>query len=347
MPALLEHADIGRGWVADDVLDAHQVVLLVLDGLGYDQLRERAALAPTLSTMATTRITTVAPTTTSTALTSITTGSPPGEHGLVGYKVWVGGEVVNMLRWSSANGDASERIAPDDVQPITPFLGRAPTVISPREFRGSSFSMAHLREAHYAPYVRPSSLPVEVGAALRRGDRFVYAYYDGIDVIAHTTGLGEHYAAELAHVDRLVESVMAVLPAGAALVVTADHGQVQVGENIHHLDPGVLDKTEFVSGEARFVWLHGRAGSASELCAAAQEAHGHQAWVRSVDQVIDEGWFGRSVSGPARARLGDVAVVAHEAVAIVDPEATTPLLQSRHGSLTSAEMYVPLLTAVA
>ena len=69
VPALLQHAEIGRGWVPDEVLDAHQVVLFVIDGLGWDQLQERADLAPTLAAMTTRSITTVAPTTTATALT--------------------------------------------------------------------------------------------------------------------------------------------------------------------------------------------------------------------------------------------------------------------------------------
>ena len=46
----------------------------------------------------------------------------------------------------------------------------------------------------------------------------------------------------------------------------------------------------------------------------------------------------------ARACLGDVALVAREPVAFDDPADTGPFqLVSRHGSLTSAEMLVPLL----
>ena len=62
---------------------ARQVVLLVVDGLGWGQLRDRAALAPNLSAAAgiDRAITSVAPTTTAAALTSITTGRPPPTTG--------------------------------------------------------------------------------------------------------------------------------------------------------------------------------------------------------------------------------------------------------------------------
>ena len=59
---------------------------------------------PTLAAFEGGPITTVAPSTTATALTSITTGLTPGEHGLVGYRIDVGGEVLNVLRWATSGG---------------------------------------------------------------------------------------------------------------------------------------------------------------------------------------------------------------------------------------------------
>ncbi len=58
----------------------------------------------------------------------------------------------------------------------------------------------------------------------------MYAYYEGIDKVAHAQGLGDYFDDELRAVDRLVGDVLAVLPPGAVLVVTADHGQVDVGD---------------------------------------------------------------------------------------------------------------------
>ncbi len=89
--------------------------------------------------------------------------------------------------------------------------------------------------------------------ALAEGNRFVYAYYDGIDKVAHICGFGPHYDAELAFVDRLVADIAAALPAGAALVVTADHGQVQVGESVIALGDQTLraDRSRVGRGPVR------------------------------------------------------------------------------------------------
>jgi hypothetical protein len=54
------------------------------------------------------------------------------------------------------------------------------------------------------------------------------------------------------------------------------------------------------------------------------------------------------VSPPVAARYGDVALVPFEPVSFHDPADSGPYsLVCRHGSLTSAEMLVPLLCAVS
>jgi hypothetical protein len=58
----------------------------------------------------------------------------------------------------------------------------------------------------------------------------------------------------------------------------------------------------------------------------------------------EAGWFGGSLSAAARARLGDVALLPFEPIAFLDPGDTGEVtLVSRHGSLTPAEVWVPLV----
>lgn len=331
-------------WMPTALVGARQVVLLVLDGLGWEQLGERVAIAPTIAGLEGRAVTTVAPSTTSTALTSITTGLTPGEHGIVGYRMLLGGEVVNMLRWTHEGADRRVSQPPSDVQRFPAFLGSSVPVVSPAELGHTAFSEAHLRGARAVGVRASSSLPVEVRRQLLAGERFVYAYYAGIDRIAHERGFGEFYDAELRDADRLVGDLLDVLPAGAVLLVTADHGQVSVGDDIVVPSPELLTLVAAQSGEGRFRWLHARRGAAAELLAAAEEEFGSTGWVRTREQIVAEGWFGSTVAPPIAGRLGDVALVAREPVSYHDPDDSGPYeLVCRHGSLTSAEMLVPLL----
>ncbi len=347
VPALLGPTTWTTGlpaWMPELVADARQVVLFVLDGLGWDQLQERRHLAPTIAGLAGGSITTVAPTTTATALSSIATGLTPGEHGLIGYRIVIGGEVMNVLRWAVAGDDRRRAYPPADTQRFPAFLGHAVPVVSSVELTNTAFSEAHMRGSKPVGFRATSSLPVEVGRLLGDGERFVYAYYGGIDKIAHERGFGAYYDAELRTADRLVGDVLDQLPAGAVVLVTADHGQVQVGDAIVHPSRDLRAMCSLQSGEGRFRWLHARRGGVDELLAAAHEEFGDVAWVRSRDELVGAGWFGPTVPPDVANRLGDVAVVAFADVSFDDPDDSGPFeLVCRHGSLTPAEVYVPLL----
>lgn len=347
IPALLgPHGAPLPSWFPTSAASSRQVVVLVVDGLGWGQLQARLHLAPAMAAMAGQPITTVAPSTTATALTSITTGLTPGEHGLIGYRMEMAGEVLNVLRWATPGGDARRAVVPSDAQPFRPFMGEAVPVVSKVELEGSAFTEAHLRGSRPMGWRTASGMAVQVGELLAAGERLVYAYYDGVDKIAHERGFGPYYDAEVVAADRLVADMLAVLPAGAALVVTADHGQVHVGSRVIQPHPDVLACCRLQSGEGRFRWLHARPGAADDLRHAAAEHHSDTAWVRTRAEIIDAGWFGPVVSPPVANRLGDVALVAHQPVAFHDPADTGPFeLVCRHGSLTADEMVVPLLVA--
>ncbi|MFA5885857.1 MAG: alkaline phosphatase family protein [Acidimicrobiia bacterium] len=343
VPAILRGEQ--PAWLPEAVHAARVVVLLVLDGLGWDALHSHPVHMPHLSAMAGGPITTVVPSTTAAALTSITTGLPPSVHGVIGYRVAIDGDVLNVLGYQLAK---SKR-APDPftVQRHAPFLGRPAVVVSGAGFRDSGFTKVHMRDARYVGYRAESTLVEHLRLIARGDDKFVYAYYPGIDEVAHAYGLHDgFYAAELHAADRLVGDVLAALPEDAALVVTADHGQSHVGPDGWRPLGRVADYVAFGSGDARFRYLHARRGGGAELVEAARDEFGAEAWVFSRDELLDGGWLGPDPSPATRRRVGDVVLAAHGGVAFVDPAMPREShLVSAHGSLTAAEMLVPLVAA--
>lgn len=357
VPALLGPSD-ATDWLPAPIREAKAVVLLLVDGMGWEQLRDRAELTPVLSSMEGGPMTTVAPTTTTTALTSLVTGAAPGEHGLIGYQIFIQGQVLNALRWTAGQrpSDARKTIVPEQVQTRPAFFGRRVPAVGRSEFQGTGFTRAHLDGVDHKGYKLTSSIAVEVKMLIDGGAPLVYAYYDGPDRIGHEYGFGPYLDAEYAEVDRLVAQILAVLPPEAALLVVSDHGQVMVGDNKVELSRDVIAMTSVVSGEARFRWLHARPGRAAELLDAAAERYSRFGLVVDRQQVLDEGWFGPHVGPEARSRMGEVALVPREPVAFTEPKAPTrntsgsetrPQFQlvARHGSLTSAEVLVPCLAA--
>lgn len=331
-------------WMPEPVRGATSVVLLVLDGLGANEVESRPSILREISAMEGTRITTVVPSTTSTALTSITTGLAPAQHGILGFRMLVDDEVLNVLRWQSQSRRPPD---PFTVQRHDAFLGRPVPVVTRVEFRESGFSQAHLRGSTFVGWKTVATLVEHCRRLVKSGEQFVYAYYPGVDEVAHAYGLhDDFYERELASADQLVGSLLDVLPPETALLVTADHGQV-------HLEPEswieIDDLHSMIAvqaGDGRFRYLHARKGMAAELLAAAHARLDDVAWVVSRRELLESGWIGSGATGTVPGRIGDVVLAAREPVAFVDPALPRErTLRSAHGSLTPEEMWVPLRSA--
>jgi hypothetical protein len=333
-------------WLPEALTGASAVVLLVLDGLGWNALEAHRPVLPRLGGMAGGPITTVVPSTTAAALTSLSTGLAPSQHGVVGFRMRMDGGVLNVLRWRRADG----RHAPDpfSVQRHAAFAGRPVPVVTKSEFSTTGFTEAHLRGVRFVGWRSVSTLVEHARRLVDGGERFVYAYYPGVDSVAHEFGLhDEFFRNELVFTDDLVGRLLDTLPTSVALVVTSDHGQVHFGREgqvgLHAVAPLVDD----YAGDGRFRYLYARRGAVNELCAEARREYGDRAWVWSREQLLDEGWLGPGpVTGGVRRRIGDVVLAARADIAFVDP--TLPgeaELLAGHGSVMPDEMLVPFVAS--
>lgn len=339
VPALLQGDH--PAWFPDGLRDARSVVLLVIDGLGWNALSEGRSGLPNIDSMSGGPVTTVIPSSTAPALTSLTTGTPPSVHGILGTRMRVGEKVLDVLRWTVREGEPPE---PRSLQSIAPFQGRPIPVVTRALFRGSGFTETHLRDTEFVGWWTAATL-VEHCRTLVSEHGLVYAYYEGLDLVAHVYGpASPHYAAELRAVDRLVGDLLDVLPSWARLLITSDHGMVPIPDDgvvvLDTLD-GALAGT---SGEPRFRWLHAVPGAESELLSTAKERYGETAWVLPRERVVDEQWLGPPPEPRVRRRLGDVVLAARDPVAFIDPLVPREgMLVAHHGSATKDEMLVPLL----
>ncbi len=330
-------------WFPEPAREPGPVVLLLIDGLGWTSLEAHRSLLPRLGALEGRAITTVAPSTTASALTSLATGMSPAEHGIVGFRMRMDRAVLNVLRW---NTDGAAVPDPFTVQRHDGFLGRPVPVVTKSEFRTTKFTDAHLRGTRFVGWQTTATLVQQCRRLIGAGEQLLYAYYPGVDSVAHEFGLhDEFFRAELVATDRLVGDLLDAVPANVTVLVTSDHGQVHIGSaGWVGLEP-LRDLVDVYAGDGRFRYLYARRGASRELLAAAREEYGHQAWVMSRDELVEGGWLG---PGPLRAsvrrRVGDVVLAAHEPVGFVDP--TFPReagLVAGHGSLTPDEMYVPLV----
>jgi len=335
---------------------AQRACLLIVDGLGWDQLRDHPAAAPFLSELARNSkpITAGFPATTTTSMASLGTGRPPGQHGMFGYKVLVPGTdlVLNALRWDS-------RVDPRQWQPLPTVYQRASAAgiaavhVARGAFRGRGLTIAALRGAELRPADSLGALAAQGAAALaEHGRAFVTVYHGDLDSTGHMFGVGsDSWYYQLTHVDKLAEQLASGLPPQSCLYVTADHGMVDVGPD-ERLDaddmPELRAGLAWLGGEARARHLYARPGAAADVLATWREVLGERAWVLSRDEAIKEGWFG-PVDARVADRIGDVVVAAAGSSAVVATKAEPgeSALFAMHGSLTPSEQFVPALSFTA
>ena len=352
---------VRRGDLPADPLDltpalggARRVAVLLVDGLGAELIAAHPHEAPVLGALGTPAgvLSAPCPSTTPVSLTTLGTGLPPGSHGVLGFVTEVPGEgrTLNHLQWGE-DPDPRQWQPRQTVFEQATAAGVSCTAVGPPAFARSGLTRAAYRGADYADAYTPGDLVAVMHAALATGDRsLVYGYTRDLDLTGHIRGVDSaSWRHQLGVVDRLVEQLAAGLPDDAVLLVTADHGMVDVPDTTR-LDvgeePGLADGVRLLTGEPRARYVHAEPGAAADVLATWRSVLGPRAWVAGRDEAIAAGVFGDVDPGLAM-RIGDVVVLARGTWAFTDVagEPHGSLLTAFHGSLTSAELAIPLLAA--
>ena len=318
-------------------------VVLLIDGLGRTLLDQHRDIAPFLGgTRDHAALTACVPSTTATSLTSLGTGRWPGRHGIVGYTFCLDDAVFHPLAWKPD-------LPVTRVQPITPLLERhGGAQVNLADFHGSGLTAASLGRGTYVP-VQEDDPAGRIDAVVRATERhgLVYTYERRLDMVGHVRGTrSAEWGETLSMIDTWVEELRDALPDEVRLIVTADHGMVDVpGRNLIFLsdEPDLAHGVTHIAGEPRFTHVHTAEPDAVRACW--QEWLADHAWVRTRDDAITEGWFGPDPDHAMLAeRVGDVVVAMRTDWAILErPGSGLARLVGHHGSLTDKEMRIPFL----
>ncbi|HYJ69233.1 MAG TPA: nucleotide pyrophosphatase/phosphodiesterase family protein [Nocardioidaceae bacterium] len=340
------------GWA--NVLDLpqrHRYVVVMVDGLGWHLLRRHADLAPYLAPLLPDRepLTCGIPSTTATSLTSLGTGLPPGQHGVVGYTSRIPGtnELLNALKWDSGVDPHVWQSQPTVFERLA-VVGARVGAANKGAFRGSGLTVCSQRGADYYAADDPWERIDVVSELAEAHDSLTYAYESTLDHIGHEAGSrSDKWLDRLTLVDGDLRRLRESLPSDAVMIVTGDHGMVDV-DDLGRIDVSdhtdLLEGVVLLGGEARLRHLYCRAGAVRDVAARWESVLGERAVVRLQEDAEADGWFG-PIRPDLRARIGDVVVASagrHAVLSRTHFPIETKLV-GFHGSLTAAEMLVPLL----
>lgn len=341
---------------------ARSAVVVMVDGMGAHNLSQARAHARFLSGLGgiTETLNTVFPTTTASALASLTTGKLPGEHGMLGYRIKdpATGQLVNQLTGISTLENTTQWLgSPPLYLDALKAEVHAAVVAHPRFSDTALTNMIH-RGAQQYPARTLDDRVASVQAVTRQsGSQLVVLYISELDECAHSKGVNSaDWAQQLESVDSAVKNLVSSLPEDVGVLVTADHGVVDIPLHKHVLvgdDPRLREGIAFIGGEPRCLQLYfdndATADTRETVLAAWRENMGEIAWVMSREDIISQGLSG-NISHTHAERMGDIWVLARKEVVFYDARDNTLKGRSmigQHGGLSAAEVTIPLLKAGA
>lgn len=337
--------------------DVRRVAVVLVDGMGWHLLPELAADAPLLASVLageTGRLDELActfPSTTPTSLVSLGTGVPPGEHGILGFTVKLpnSDRVLNHIFWR-------DDPPPATWQPVPTWFERlarariSTRAVLPAHFIGSGLTEAAYRGAQFHATTPDDDYAGRLADILAAAPGLAYGYTAHLDTAAHLCGIGSReWHAAAADVDALLTRLIETLPPDAALLVTADHGGLNVPPAARvdlDTDRQLAAGVHTVAGDPRVRYLYTVDGATADVVAAWSELLAGRADVYSRDDAVATGLFG-PVRPEHLQRIGDVVVNCIGDIAVLatgyEPPEVAKLI-GMHGAATAAELAIPLIT---
>ncbi len=332
--------------------DAQRICLLLVDGLGSDVVEKYGSQFPSLSALTSSaQLHSTFPSTTATALATLGTGTLPGIHGMLGYTIRVPrsgdpGRLLNALKWD-------ERVDPTMWQSQPTLYERViadgikSSYIAAKRYEGTGFSRATLRGSDYLGANYPEDMVALAKKALQAPRAFAYVYVNNVDNAGHNDGVGSaKYMDALTFVDGLIHQLTQALPSGTQLLLTADHGMVNVGEKyVLGKENSLMEDVTVLGGEPRARHVYVREGALADVQARWESEIGDRVDFYTKESVAE--LIGGEVSLDSEERLGDLIAVPRGEMILIDPsrEAQESKMIGHHGGTTKTEIEIPLLTA--
>lgn len=325
-------------------------IVVVVDGMGWHNLHSRSGHARTLVRMDSIKAQTVSPSTTAAALTTITTGKLPGQHGLLGFRILHPkfGVLNSLTEWDQISDPRDWQLSPTTFE-LAHVAGLESFVIGRSAHANSGLTGAILTGAKYLGVDILEHRFSEATKTLRQNPgALVYVYVDELDRAGHKHGCNSfQWINELERIDASVAELLKDLSPGAGLVITADHGMVDIEESdnfsIEDIEP-LRNKIAHIAGEPRFRHIYLKDSAEAVELQRELESFAKLFKTFTKDQCIENALFGE-VSDLTSGRIGDLVLIPKSSTALAtasDPIFSFPMV-GQHGGLTSTEVDIPIL----
>lgn len=300
------------------------------------------------------------PSTTATCLTSLATGLDPIEHGIVGSAFYNNHKYFSPLRWSYLCAqDSSIQLLESDIRVPKGIWsdmhndGIKINAFLPFEIADSEFTKQVFSDAEIHSYENDTLLVNQLSQSRGTAERsFSYIYFGNLDYVGHLYGAGsKEWKDELILLESIVEKISKVIPNDAVLIVTADHGMINIDRN-NMIDFNKITElkkeTHLICGDIRARHIYLKPEYAKDINLIKWHSYlGENFNIYSKQNAIDNQMFGTQKNSSFNHRLGDLIVVSKNQYGLVDSNSLYDQYQTswigHHGAISDDEQRIPLL----
>lgn len=342
-----------------DLAGYDQIVLLVIDGLGFHYLQESKSW---LKHHCLQDMTSVFPSTTAASITTFLTGVAPQQHGLTGWFTYLSElqQVTTVLPFTPRGGHDLLSEQGHDIGKLYGHpiffdqLSCESFVVSPHWILKSDFNRAHTGKANTLGYDTLEEMCAAITHLLTSGTRqkYIYAYWPEFDHLSHVHGNGsqqvkQHFAQLSTALDRMLKQSRG---RRSLILITADHGFIDttpdkmITVNDHPRMHECLRQP--LCGEPRTAYCYLHPDKQEQFCDYVSNEFSDQLELMDSQSLIEQGVFGLGEPHPDLInRVGDVTLIMKDNYVVKD------WLESEkrffhygvHGGVSDLEMYVPLV----
>ena len=364
-----------------EIEGASKVVLVVLDGFGYNQFlrycNELAFLSQLAEKGEVYPLTSVFPSQTTNALTTLNTGLTPQQHGLFEYFLYLkeADTIINTLTFEPMGTKRRNVLIDRGLNPKIMFngetiygtLNKAGIKTYTHIFTSYAYSQCAkllFNGSTIVASLRSSDLIVNLRKNLEKhaGPAYFLVHLSNLDTIAHQYGPSSYeYSTELSVISgllqkELIEKVNQKTAKETQLLVISDHGGVDVVpedttylngfQNIlTNLKQGKGGKQILSTGGPRDVFLHVKDEKLNETKDLLTKNIGSKAKVIEIKEAVEAGLFGQGkVCKEFVERAGNLLILPYrnETVWFEHFLDRQFNLLGQHGGLNEKEVLVPL-----
>ncbi len=327
----------------DDYLEKNykNVVVMVFDGMGVEALELHLPKDSFLRKHFVAEISTVFPPTTTAATTSIESGLTPAEHGWLGWSLYFS-EIDKIVNAFINTEKGTGRIAADyhvaeRFIPYKTIYDKIRDAGMARTYSVSPFGTNQISAF--------DELFEEVITLCEKDERkYIYTYWDEPDASMHDYGCDSETVTQwIQDINRNVE-MMCNKVQDTLVIITADHGHINVCYNILSDYPSLLNMLKRpIAIESRAACFYIKEEYQTQFPIEFRRIFGNDYLLLSKDEVMTQKLFGDGELTPKfNEFIGDYLAIAIADKGIVYSHDSMQFL-SNHAGMTESEMMVPFI----